>query len=1245
MEFRILGRFEVVEDGRDLTPARSKRRLLLALLLLHANEVVANDTIIDTLWGQHPPGTALTALHGHVSALRKLLGPDRIETRAPGYLLRLDASETDAGRFERLLERARGEQEPVRRGELLREALDLFRGSPLADFRYEAFAEREIERLDELRLAALEDRIDAELGAGRHGELAPELEQLVIEYPLRERLRAQLMLALYRDGRQADALHVYQRGRRAIVDELGIEPGPALQRLERQILNQDDALDLGEAKPRPGTVTFLFTDIEGSTSLLHSLGERYAEALAAHQRILRRAFARYDGIEVDTQGDAFFVAFASARDGVAAALDAQRALASQRWPDDQMVRVRMGIHTCEARPAAEGYVGLGVHRAARICAAGHGGQVLVSHTTHELLAEEPLEEVAVRDLGPHRLKDLTQAERIFQLVAEGLDDEFPPLDTLDARPTNLPTQGTPLIGRERELAQVRDRLASDEVSILTLTGPGGTGKTRLALQAAADSLGHFPSGTFFVALASVSDAELVVPTIAQVLGLRVPRGRALMQVLAEYLAERKLLLVLDNVEHVVAATPAVAKLAAAAPGLKVLASSREPLHVSGERVFPVPPLELPDTEGGWDAIAANEAVGLFVERAQAIRPDFELTHANAPAVAAICRTLDGLPLAIELAAARIVLFPPAALLARLDERLEVLIGGARDRPARHQTLRATLDWSYDLLSEPRRRLFARLAVFAGGSTLDAAETVCGGDLDVLDGLASLIDKSLVRLEGSEEEPRFAMLETIREYALEKLRQSGDESAMRSRHLEWSLVFAEQAEPELRGPEQKSWLDRLHSELDNFRAAFDWSQSQNEQEASLRLGSALLEFWIVRADWSEGREWVEQSLGQPGDVDPAVRMKALRAAGELADVLSDYPTAVRHFEESLAIARALDDRRGIAEALIGLAHEFDVRLGRHTAARPLLEEVVSIYRELGDELSLARSLGGIAWLEQDYRKARALWNETLAIRRRLGNRESVAWAALQVGFCAQSMGDYADATEAYDECLAIGEELGYKRLVARSLTQLGEGALLQSDLATARRHYEQSLPLWREIGHRSGLLDSLRGLGNVARLEGDDAEANAFLEESLVVCREIGSRGGEASALHNLGALASARREPAEAARFHRTALGLWADMEDVGGVAMALWTLGELAALEGSFESAARLLGASEALRGRVGATIPPCDRREYEWAIAEAEAGMDRRGFEEAWKAGGGLEFSDAAELGLAGANLPEHAERSSAS
>jgi predicted ATPase/DNA-binding SARP family transcriptional activator len=1229
LQFRILGRLEVVADGGDLTPARPKQRALLALLILHANEVVASDRIIDVLWGEKPPSTALTALHGHVSALRKQLGKGTIETHPSGYLLRVDTARIDVCLFETLLEEARRERDAGRRATQLREALGLFRGESLADFRYETFAQDEIARLDELRLSALEERIEADLAAGRHGELAPELERLIAAHPVRERLRAQLMLALYRAGRQADALRVYQLGRRALVDELGVEPGPALRKLERQILAQDPALDLQPTEQRPGTVTFLFTDIEGSTALLQDLGERYADALTTHRRLLRRAFARHGGSEIDTQGDAFFIAFPSARDAVRAAHDAQQALAAEPWPDRQ-VRVRIGIHTCEARPTEEGYVGVGVHRAARICAAGHGGQVLVSHTTHELLAEEPLEEVSLRDLGPHRLKDLAQPERIFQLVAEGLEEGFPPLDTLDGRATNLPTQLTPLIGRERELAQVRDRLAADEIRILTLTGSGGTGKTRLALQAAADSLGFFASGTFFVALAPLANAELVLPTIAQVLGLRVPRGQALGQFLADYFAERKLLLVLDNFEHVVAAAPDVARLLAAAPGLKVLATSREPLHVSGERALPVPPLEMPEADAGWEALAVNEAAALFVDRAQAIRPDFDLTEANAPAVAAICRKLDGLPLAIELAAARIPLFPPAALLARLDERLAVLTGGARDRPGRHQTLRATLDWSYELLSAPRRRLFARLAVFAGGWTLEAAETVCDGDLDVVDGLASLIDKSLVRLEGSEEEPRFAMLETIREYGLEKLRQLGEERAVRDRHLAWSLAFAERAEPELRGTEQKAWLDRLHAELDNFRAALDWSRS-HDPEACLRLASALLEFWVVRADWSEGREWIEQALSVAADIDPAVRMKALRAVAELADVLSDYPSSTRYYEESLEIARALGNPRGIAEAVRGLAHE-RARVGLPVETqRPLLEEAVEIYRALGDEPSLARSLGGIAWTERDLRRGRELKEEALAIYRRLGNRESVGWALLQAGVYAQYVGDFSAAGTAYGEARSIGEELGYTRMIARACDLLGTKALWQGELDEARRFYERSVPLWRECGHRNGLADSLRGLGTVARLEGDLEAATSLFEESLEVCREIGYRAGEAHALVGLSALASDRAELGNAIHLHREALALWRDMDDAESVGMTLWRLGRLAAIEGRFEIAARLLGASEALREEVGAIVPPCDARDYERAVREAQSGLDSKAFAAAWSAGRRLQLSEAADLGMA--------------
>src|SRR6266540_3006342 len=585
-----------------------------------------------------------------------------------------------------------------------------------------------------------------------------------------------------------------------------------------------------------GTVTFLFTDIEGSTRLLHDLGDGYSEALDQHRRLLRQAFEQHQGYEVDTQGDAFFTAFKRAQDAVRAAADAQVAVKSHRWAEGQEVRVRMGLHTCEASATREGYVGVGVHRGARICAAAHGGHVLLSHTTRDLLEEES-PELRVRDLGLHRLKDLTQAQRLFQLAVDGLDKAFPPLRTLENRPTNLPVQPTPLVGRETEVREICALLQRDEVRLLTLTGPGGTGKTRLALQAAAERLDASPNGVFFVALAPIVDPGLVVPEVAQSLGINEAGGQSL----EAYLVTKDLLLVLDNLEQVLPAAPQIADLLSRAPRVKIVATSREPLHLAGERVYPVPALGLPDVHHLPEpsALSQYESVALFIDRAQAVQPTFEVTRANAPAVAGICVRLDGLPLALELAAARISLLSPQAMLNRLSERLKLLTAGSRDLPARQQTLRNTLAWSYDLLDEPERMLFARLSTFAGGFTLDAAEIVCAAELQTL---GSLIDKSLVR----RDEERFVMLETISEYALELLTASGEGEDTRARAL---AAVGEVA----------AWQADLTAARPAIEEAVSiWRELGREQEAALALHELGWGYFYANDDGA-ARRCMEESL--------------------------------------------------------------------------------------------------------------------------------------------------------------------------------------------------------------------------------------------------------------------------------------------------------------------------------------------------------------------------------------------------
>src|SRR5215218_6842394 len=577
--------------------------------------------------------------------------------------------------------------------------------------------------------------------------------------------------------------------------------------------------------PPSGTVTFLFTDIEGSTKLWEQNAQAMQRALSRHDEILRRVIEEQEGYVFKTVGDAFCAAFPTAPDALEAALETQCRLLSSEWEESGPLKVRMALHTGAAEERDGDYFGPPLNRVARLLSAAHGGQVLLSLPTHELVRDQLPAGTSLRDLGEHRLKDLFRPERVFQLVSPDLPSEFPPLRTLEAYRNNLPLQPTPLVGREKEVSEVCHLLGGDETRLLTLTGPGGIGKTRVALQAAADLLEDFPEGTFFAPLATLTEAELLLPAVVETLEVMETAERPLDESLKDYLSERRLLLVLDNFEQVLGAAPTVTELLSAAPGLKVLATSRAPLGLYGEHEFPVPPLSMPDLKRPppLERLTQYEAVGLFLERARALKPDFSITNESAPAVAEICVRLDGLPLAIELAAARIRMLPPKALLARLDNRLKLLTGGARDLPVRQRTLRGTIEWSYDLLEESEKSLFARLSVFSGGRTLGAIEAVCDkeGDLpvDTFDGVSSLLEKSLLRQEeGAGGEPRFVMLETIHEFARGKLQDSGEAEEIKRAHAEYFLVLAEEANQGLKGVNQLEWLERLEAEHDNMRAA-------------------------------------------------------------------------------------------------------------------------------------------------------------------------------------------------------------------------------------------------------------------------------------------------------------------------------------------------------------------------------------------------------------------------------------------
>jgi predicted ATPase/class 3 adenylate cyclase len=748
-----------------------------------------------------------------------------------------------------------------------------------------------------------------------------------------------------------------------------------------------------------GTVTMLFSDIEGSTALLSRLGERYGEALSAHRVLLRAAIAAWHGHEMGTEGDSFFVVFESAGDAVCCCLAAQRALAGHDWPGGIAVRVRMGLHSGEPTRHEDGYVGLDVHRAARIAAAAHGGQLVLSEATRLLAASRLPDGVSVRDLGFHRLKDISAPERIYQLAAPGLQDRFPPLKSLGAQ-TSLPAPVTPLVGRDDDLTLVRDAIARPGARLVTLTGTGGVGKTRLALAAAAALGEAFPQGVFFVALAAVCDAEVMWKTLADCLDVSV-EGQAAVAVTG-YLAERRALLVLDNLEQLDGAGSVVAAMLGAAPGLVVLATSRRPLHVQGEQELAVPPLGIP---AGADAaaVAACAAAQLFAQQAGMVRPGFAVTADNAADVAAICRRLDGLPLAIELAAARVKLLTPRALLARLGDSLGLAAADA-GRPFRQQALRNTVAWSYDLLAPQVAGVFRRMSVFAGGCDLPALAAVSGtgsarAESDLLDLVAELQDVSLITVaEGIDGEPRLGMLEVIREYALERLGQDDDTDGARRRHAEHYAAFAERAHEQLDGPGQLTALDRLEADHDNLRAALAWSletsdpADQGERAAiGLRLVQELTYFWYQHGYATEGRRWLQRAMDVVAVDGGAPLAGVAHGLGVLLDEQGEPDAARQLFERSLAIWRDLGNRDREAGELnsLGITHH---HLGHLDTARVLLEQSAAIGREIGSASRLAAALTNLGQAEADagnLEHAEQVLQEALSVDRKLGDTLGVA----------------------------------------------------------------------------------------------------------------------------------------------------------------------------------------------------------------------------------------------------------------
>lgn len=1010
-----------------------------------------------------------------------------------------------------------------------------------------------------------------------------------------------------------------------------------------------------------GTVTFLFSDIESSTRQWENHQEWMQQAFKRQETLMREAMACCGGYVYKMIGDAFQVAFDTATDAVKAAIAAQRALESEDWGEYGPIRVRMALHTGVTEERGDDYVGPALNRVARVLNAGYGGQVLVTQATYELVQDDLPHGVTLRDMGEHRLKDLVRAEHIYQLIAPGLQEHFPRLKTLSALPNNLPIQRTSFVGREKEMTEVRRLLSAHR--LVTLTGPGGTGKTRLALQVASELLESFEDGVWLIELAPLADPLLIPQTVANTIGASETPGKPIVQTLVEYLHSRSLLLIFDNCEHLLDDSfELIDTLLNACPDLRVLTTSREILGASGEANFRCPSLAVPSSRrtATFEEMAKSEAVLLFAERAASTSGAPLLTPDNIHLVARICQRLDGIPLAIELAAARVRLLGIEGIAARLDDTFRLLTGGSRNALPRQQTLRACIDWSYNLLTESERLLLLRLSVFAGGWILEAAEQVCADPVqtpamgtahtdlaeeDILDLLTQLVDKSLVMAApGDLGETRFWLLDTIRQYARERLQDENAAPGVRDRHLAYYLLLAEEAEPHLRGKDQVKWLNRIESELDNIRYALEWSLS-GQVEAGMRLASALFWFWHIREFASEGAEWLLRLL----DMDRrwggpeaerhlshrVARANALRVAG--ATLLFRYQTerGTPLLEESAALFHELGPagRHGLAITHIYLASARQDWEKRYE----MIKQAQVVMREEGDQFHLAETLmvmGHLLAEKNNDEEARRCYDEQLILRRALNDLDGLGMAYTDLGNLEFRSGREAQAALLFQEAMNCFQAVGNKRLVTNTQSTLGTLALIQGNLKEAASRFEDGIRMGKESGDRFAMGQALYDMGRLAWEKGDYAQAERYFSEMNALGEEKNFDQYLAYGLAYLAYTKLYQGNPQRALELYREAVAKSRsgskDQVDPFFMTTMLATLAEVMIALAQPRRAAQLYGMVNHSSIWDLKLLTPKERAAYQAGLEAARSALSEDEFAAAWAEGECMSIDQAVELAL---------------